>query len=238
VSSWDVEEIAIMSDCLRVLVSGMFVVATISAAAAGQTVVDRTTFAAASRDVQARVLGGFVTRDSSLSRDVRVSIVEEALGGDAAMKELALSVVLSMVVHLSTNGEAPNAREMARWQDELAGARTLRSRIVPMLQDSEARVRERAVMALAGLALDPATGAIALDEETTQLLIGRYHADDSGSVRSRIVGGFGTDASTSDAVLQLIETGFADSAAGVRDAAVFGSEKLGAPRAIPCWCLA
>jgi HEAT repeat protein len=145
---------------------------------------------------------------------------------DPIVRETALAAIVSRAAGVKF---APNTAAAADWSRDRAAIQKLRSETAAALRDQDERVRLEAIAALASLDFDAAAPDLNVVSAATEaLLIERFYAEPSASVRAKIVSGFGTDSGAESASAhQLLRDAFKDKDHRVKHAASIGALKLG-----------
>jgi HEAT repeat protein len=189
-------------------------------------------FASANTGEKGRVLVQLIRHQGSTPPEVTAEIIRLGLTDPSTViREAALSAVVSRAAGPYFDGGPATVTDWIADRDPI---QRLRPQVTAALKDVDESVRVAAIQALVSLDFDIATQQAELSNETERLLIAMYHADKSGRVRAKIVGGLATDR-TSDPknVRQLLVGAFDDPDPRVRQAASGGAEKLDRDVALP-----
>src|SRR4051812_49105601 len=209
-----------------------FFVAAAVAGSAQQTPITASGFASADTHEKGPVLVQLIRHQGGTAPEVTAEIIRLGLADPSShIREAALGAVLSRAAGPHFDAGAAAATDWIADRDQI---QRLRPQVMAALKDEDESVRIAAIQAAVGLDFAIATKHPELSNETARLLITMYHADKSGTVRAKIVGGLATDQTSNPKnVSQLLVAAFDDPDPRVRHAASGGAEKLDRDVALP-----
>jgi HEAT repeat protein len=174
-----------------------------------------------------------ITHQSTMPPSDFAALLDEDLNdGEPVVRQAALDAVIS---HAAGPRFSTDQRARDEWQNERSALQSLRARVILLLGDPVAKVRDQAIRALASLDFDPQQPLGAISPQTEQLYVQLFQVESEPSVRARIVDALGTSGHpiVSPQAAAVILRGFDDPEAFVRHSATHGAMKIPFDAAVP-----